>query len=91
MPVSPLFLGSVLDLNVNIQYLEIFLIQLRISAKTHMKNSRSAFWIEYLHFGAERATGRYLVEGIISNYTLTTPPTPWLSLLTHFKPIIVDF
>lgn len=91
MPVSPLFLGSVLDLNVNIQDLKISLIQLKISAKTHMKNSRSAFWVEYLCFGAERATGRYLFEGIISNYTLTTPPIPWFSLLTHFQPIIVDF
>lgn len=77
-------LSSVLDLDVNMQDLKIPLIKLRISTKTHMKNSRNAFWIGYLSFGAEGATGRHLVEELISNFTLTTSPTPWFSLTNTF-------
>lgn len=50
--VLSLFLGSLLDLDVNTQDLKILLIQLRISTKTHIENTRNALWVEYLSLGA---------------------------------------
>lgn len=76
---------------MNIQDVKIPLIQLRISTKTYVTNSRNAFWVEYLSFGAKEATGRHLVEVLISNCALTAPEIPWFLLLIHSTPIFLDF
>lgn len=70
---------------VNIKDLKIPLIQLRISTKTHMMNSKNAFWIEYQSFGTYGATGRHLVERLVSNRALTTLPKIPVLLTNSFQ------